>query len=790
VTSILTGMGIQLFRGYTNFEIPVYLQGMVLVAGLNFVLAAVLAFFLQVVTRNRYLGFLLMIVYFVSLPALNAWDFDHNLYRYGSAPPAPYSDMNGWGHFVEPLFWFYLYWIFGAVLLVVLAHLFWVRGRSDDWSSRFHLVRLRFRGPVRLVAALAALAFVATGAWIFYNTNVLNEYEPGDEARARQASYEKLYKQYEDLPVPRTRAVFAEVDIFPERRAVDIRGRYTLENSTGTPIEEVHIALDRRIDVRSLEIPGAALRTRDEVHGYSIYDFDPPLADGARVDMSFELGIEHHGFVNSGSNTRIVSNGTFFNSGEAFPSVGYSRQGELGDPNERRKHDLPPVQRAPDLDDPAGRERNYISGQSDWIDFETIVSTTPSQTALAPGYLQREWEQDGRRYFHYKMDSPILGFWAYLSAEWAVARDRWNDVAIEIYYHPGHPYNVDRMIDATKKSLDYFSREFSPYQHKQVRILEFPRYGRFAQSFPNTIPFSESIGFIARLDEEEEEAIDYVFYVTAHEVAHQWWAHQVIGGYVQGSTIMSETMSQYSALMVMEKEYGREKMRRFLKYELDSYLRSRGGELIEELPLLRVENQGYIHYRKGSLVMYALRDYLGEEALNGALARYVAEVAFQEPPYTYSREFVDFLREAIPEGRESLIEDLFENITLWDNRAREARMERLPDGRFRVEVDVESQKFRADGQGNETAIGVDDWVDIAVFGEKQPGGVAAGKLLALEKRRLEGESASFEIVVDEEPVRAGVDPFHKLIDRNPGDNTVRVDRTTGSGEQSAGLAGG
>jgi len=293
----------------------------------------------------------------------------------------------------------------------------------------------------------------------------------------------------------------------------------------------------------------------------------------------------------------------------------------------------------------------------------------------------------------------MLAGWSYLSADYEVARDRWNDVAIEIYYDRKHPYNVERMIEAVKKSLVYFSREFSPYQYRQLRIIEFPRYARFAQAFPNTVPFSESIGFIAKLDEEDNETIDYGFYLTAHEVAHQWWAHQVVGGYVQDATVMSETLAQYSALMVMEEEYGREKMRRFLKYELDNYLRSRGGELLEELPLLRVENQGYIHYRKGSLVMYALRDALGEEALNGALKRYVREVAFQEPPYTYSRELVDLIREANPEGRERLIEDLFDNITIYDVKTREASVEELGDGRYRVRVAVEAHKFRADGQG-------------------------------------------------------------------------------------------
>ena len=786
VTAIVTGMGVQLFRGYTNFEPGLYLRGMILVAGMPFLIGAVVSLFFQVLSNNRYLGFLWMLLYIIGMPALSSLDFDHNLYKFGFIPGAPYSDMNGYGHFVTPVFWFTLYWALGSALLVLLVHLLWVRGRIDRFRDRLRIARQRLTPTVAAAGGAFLVAFVATGGWIFYNTNVLNEYVPGDEARERQARYEKEYKQYEGLLQPKIRKVYAEVDIYPERRGVDIRGRYTLENATGSELDTIHIALDPRVDIDSLTIPGARLSFHDDEAGYSIYDLDDPMAVGEVVEMAFDLGIEHRGFVNNNSNTLIVRNGTFFNSGQSFPSIGYSRAGELNDPNRRRKLELPAIQRAPDLDDPVGRQRNYISDESDWIDFETVVSTSADQIALAPGYLQREWEEDGRRYFHYKMDAPILGFWAYLSADWEVARDQWNDVAIEIYYDEKHPYNVDRMIEGTKKSLEYFTENFSPYQHRQVRILEFPRYARFAQSFPNTIPFSESIGFIAKLDEDDEEAIDYVFYVTAHEVAHQWWAHQVIGGFVQGSTIMSETLSQYSALMVMEKEYGREKMRRFLKYELDNYLRSRGGELIEELPLLRVENQGYIHYRKGSLVMYALRDAIGEEALNRALSRYIEHAAFQQPPYTYSREFVSFLREEIPDELDYMVEDLFETITLYDNRAVLASTEETGDGRFRVRVEVEAHKFRADGQGIETEVPISDWVDVAVFGEKEEGGPATGRLLAIERRQVSSTEGTFEIVVDERPVRAGIDPFHKLIDRNPDDNTVRVDEASSTPAAGAG----
>ncbi len=467
-----------------------------------------------------------------------------------------------------------------------------------------------------------------------------------------------------------------------------------------------------------------------------------------------------------------MENGTFFNSQDFFPHIGYNRGNQLVDPNVRREHGLPPVQRLPDLDDADARWANALSGESDWLDFETIVSTRADQIALAPGYLVREWEEGGRRYFHYEMDAPILGFWAYLSADWEVARDRWGDVDVEIYHDAKHPYNVERMIEGVKASLDYFTENFGPYQHRQVRILEFPRYARFAQSFPNTIPFSESIGFIARLDDPQD--IDYVFYVTAHEVAHQWWGHQVVGGNVQGSTMLIETLAQYSALMVMKRAYGEEHMRKFLKYELDSYLRGRGGELVEELPLFRVENQPYIHYRKGSLVMYALQDAVGEERLNRALTDFVADMKFQDPPYTYTRDFLDYVEAVAPPEARAFIDDQFRKITLYDHRATEAVWEKRDDGKYVVRLKAESRKLRADGSGAEEPVPLEDWVDVGVFGPPGEGTPREGKVLAVERRKVTEPETVFELVVDEMPQRAGIDPFNKLIDRNPEDNLTQV----------------
>ena len=213
------------------------------------------------------------------------------------------------------------------------------------------------------------------------------------------------------------------------------------------------------------------------------------------------------------------------------------------------------------------------------------------------------------------MDSPIWNFYAFVSGRYAVKRDKWKDVDIEIYYHPTHNRNLEKMIQSVKKGLEYFTKEFSPYQHKQFRIIEFSKFkGSFAQSFPNTVPLSESGGFIIDIKDTSEKSLDALLILIAHELAHQWWAHQVTGANVQGFQMLSESMANYSAFMVEEKEYGPLKMKKRLKESLNFYLIKRAVEKKSEQPLMLTEiRHDYVHYAKGGMIMYALKDYVGEK---------------------------------------------------------------------------------------------------------------------------------------------------------------------------------
>lgn len=777
---MLTGMSIQMYNGYYKVEVIQYIKELFGFKLISLSLICALAMAVQVIINNKYVGYFVAVLILILFPiAFGLLEWNNQLLMFNSSGPRlPYSDMNGYGHGIYPFLIFKIYWSSFAIILILLSNLLWVRGKEKGFKNRLRIAKPLFTSKAKLVMSLGILVFLLSGGFIYYNTSVLNKNISSKKQEEAQAEFEKKYKRYSKTPQPRIVAANWNVDIFPKERGVKMNGYYILKNKTNKAIDSIIINLFTEIHINELKFNKATtILLDDKENGFQIYKLATALLPGDSVKFEMNLDYFPKGFKNSDAGTSIVYNGTFFNN-QLLPSLGYSEQSELGDDSSRKKYGLGKKERMANVNDSLARMNTYISHDADWIDFECTMSTSTDQMAVAPGYLLKSWKQDNRNYFHYKMDSKILNFYSFLSARYEVKRDKWTDpdsrsrqvVAIEIYYNEGHEYNIERMIKGIKRSLDYYTKNFGPYQHKQVRILEFPRYATFAQSFPNTIPFSEGIGFIAKVDEDDPESIDYPFYVTAHEVAHQWWAHQVIGGNVQGSTIMSETMSQYSALMVMEKEYGKEAMKKFLKYEMNQYLKGRATEGKKERPLMLVENQQYIHYNKGSIVMYALKDYIGEDSLNAALAKYIKKVAFQEPPYTNSIEFISYLKAATPDSLKYIINDMFETITLYENKTTKCSYTKTKDGKYLVKFSVESKKMKADSIGKMKDVAVNDWMDIGVFGSKLVKDKKTETELYLQKRKINKNKMEFEIIVNEEPIKIGIDPYNKLIDRTPDNN--------------------
>jgi hypothetical protein len=770
---MLGGIAIQLLRGFGGISVLRYLDWYLLPMTVDMVLMAALAVFVQALSPSKYVGWGLLVVYLVATMVLGQLGLEDRLYLYGEVPPAPLSDMNPDGGMATAAWAFRLYWAAFAVVLLTLAHLLWRRGTDARLLGAMRRLPARLRGSAGLTLAAAMLAFLMTGAFLWYNTHRLNPYRTERSEEAYTADYERALLRFEGLPQPAVRRISLAVDLRPRERLAEITGAYRLVNDTGRPLDRVHVRLrSRDLELVAIRLPGARLERNFGRFGYRIYRFDMPLLPGQAREMRFHTRLWHRGIANGGADTRLVANGTFLRNDEIAPQIGMDRSGLLDDRRTRHRQGLPGELRTPKLEDIAAQRHNDL--HADWTLADITVTTDAGQTPIAPGRKVLDRTASGRRTARFVSDAPILNFFSIQSAAYAQVQARHRGVSLAVYYHPGHPWNVDRMMRAMASSLDYYQAAFGPYQFDQARIIEFPGYSKYAQSFANTVPYSEDMGFNADL--RDATKIDYVTYVTAHEIAHQYWGHQLVGADMQGATALSETLAQYSALMVMKRLYGPDRMRRFLRYELDSYLAGRRGDALGEVPLGRVEGQQYIHYRKGSVAMYQLQDRLGEAAVNRALADVLRRHRFRGAPYPRSVDLVAALRaRARTTDQQTLITDLFERIVIYDVKATAPISTRTSDGRWRTTFTLSATKFVVDGQGRETATGFAEPVDIGAFrSEPGEGRFDRSDVLMMEKRVMRPGEQTMIIVTRDRPAYVGVDPYNLMIDRTPRDNVVAV----------------
>jgi len=764
--AMVVGMLVQLFKGYFGLEPGLYLQVLFTVLLPQCALLAALAIAVQVIVNNRYLAYFLLIAGYLVGATARGYGFDHPLLTYGYWPQATYSAMNGFGHYLLTERLFQLYWSGLALMLLVSARVLWARGVDDTWGERLRLARRNLSRTVIAGFGLGLVIFAGTGALLAWELHV-GDFQTDAQVERQRAEYEGRYRRFAALPQPRIADVRLQVDIQPERRALFVKGVYDLENRSGAPLSDIILYQQRGAELTVRFAGGARRLAADPARGFYHYRLAQPLAPGARTTLAFNVAYAPGGWLGIGRDTPVVGNGSFFTN-EVLPRLGYQRALELVNERDRKRFGLGPRAPMAARDDPAARQNNFLGRDADWIGFDAVVSTSPDQIAIAPGTLEREWLDKGRRYFHYRMDQPILNFYAFQSARYEVRHDRWEDVTIDVYYHPGHDWNVERMIRGAQASLDYASRRFGRYQFRELRIVEFPRYAQYAQAFPGTIPFSESAGFIARIDDDSPKDIDYPFYVSAHEAAHQWWGHQVVGADTRGATVLSESLSEYTALMVMKRAVGANKMRRFLRYNLDAYLMGRATERRQELPLAENENQGYVHYRKGSLALYLLQDLIGEDLVNGVLRDLAAEYRFKGALYPTVSRLIDALRAVTPPDKAYLIRDLFESIVLYENRAVGASARQRADGKYEVTISAQAGKVRAAALGEEQPMGLKDYIEFGVDDRN-------GNPLARERRLVDKAEQTVTLVVNTRPGRAGIDPDNKLIDRKPSDNMVPID---------------
>jgi ABC-2 type transport system permease protein len=754
VAGALTGIAFQIGLGPVPVEATLYLSLLVF-TGIPLVLLGALAVFLQALAPNRYVGMLAMVLATVFWHRGGLGGFQHPLLRYASAPTVGHSDLSGFSPLAGTFFWLMGYGGAVACLLTIVAAALWRRGTEERLSARIRAFPRSFRPAL----GGSALVLATLAGYVYQQSSVVNAFETREQVLAWRASYERAYRALDSEPQPTVAGQSVTVDLYPERGRARARGRLTLENRGPVGIDSIWISTPRGLRSVTLTLEGRAPDRIDARHSMRHFALSQPLAPDASIDLAFDVLLERRGVAADGDALEeIVPNGSFLLGSQFLPTVGFRFTTMIRDARERV------LQGLPELTDPARPDDDeLVHDVAPKIPIETVVSTSPGETAVAPGALSASWVENGRPHFRYKAMHPVSPDLGIASARWAVAKRVVRGVEVSVWYHPAHAMNVDAILSAAGRTVEYGIRNFGPYPLPELRIVEIPstwrQFGGLAM--PGLIFLVESRAFVT--DRRDPGRVDIVSKRVAHEVAHQWWGREVAPAHGPGAAVIVESLARYTELMILKEMYGREAVEAPLSSELRRYLRGRAGDL--EVPLAQATNQSYLYYAKGALVFTALEDLVGEQALNRGLGTFAAEASSLGAAPRIA-DLVAVLRGVTSPENHPLLDEWFHQMVLYDLRVTAASATPLRDGRFQVTATLCSDRVSVDAAGKETPSIPKDPVEIEILGE--------GRVLHSEKRLIAGAS-EISVIVTGRPTEVVVDPHLRRIDRNRFDNRRKVE---------------
>jgi ABC-type transport system involved in multi-copper enzyme maturation permease subunit len=770
LVTMLGALAFQLSAGWRELEPALYLSALAHLS-LPLFLVALLGLVVQSVVPNRHLGLFAsaLLVLFWQRGALGGPE--HPLLRYAGLPEVPYSDIAGFGPERLAFVWLGAYWSAFALLLAAAGCAFWRRGTGSRIGWRPPLLSATCGGSTRgaaTLAALAAPAWMVLGALIFRQTNRWNVYRTPEEVEAWRAAYERAYRRLEGLPQPVPTRLSAEIDLHPEERSYEVKGRFLLVNPTSVPIDAVWVTGRRDLARLELRLDGHGATESDAEFGTHRFVLSPALPPGGTTELGFELAVRRRGVTAEPPAHDIVESGSFLLSPLFLPSIGYLRSYEIEDEDARRRLGLPLAPRAVTFE--AAEVAGFTNGAPHPFELDVTITTAPDQVVVAPGKLVEHGEREGRAFFHYRTEGAISPIVALASGRYSVARRVQDGVAVEVYHHPTHTRNIEAILDAAARALSYCRREFGPYPFSDLRIVELPWSSPLAQrgtgfATPGTVFLLENAGFLT--DRSDPDRVDVVTKRVAHEVAHQWWGHQLSPAPGPGAATLVETLARYTELRVLAELHGEAAIAAVLAFELDRYLAGRGRG---EKPLATVENEAHVFYSKGALVMSAIRDRIGTDATNLALRGLLDAVRAGRQPA--ASELLDALVRGASESDRELISQWWNGVVLYDLSITSARVTDRQGGRLRLDIELAAKKSDL-VDGTEREVALDEELLVALYADDPGVDGRGGAPLQVGRVRVRGDE-HFSLDVDAAARFVLVDPDLLRPDRNRADNLREI----------------
>lgn len=765
---MLLVLGYQSMKGFYAYELGL-LFSLFPLFGLPLLLMAILGIAIQSLVNNKYTGFAIVgaILLFFQSDMTKFVGIEHYLLRFAQTAPQFYSDFDGYDFSFKNTFWFSLYWMLITVFIAVVAYGFSQRIKGTATFSGASRLTEILEKKITKAAALLFIAVLSCASFIFYNTNVLNHYQSSKSNEQLQVRYEKELAFYKLYASPKINKVDVDVAFYPSQRKVTINGAYQLINPSSEPINQLLVTIPHREQILKLSIDRQYhTKNNSKLNVIEVF-LAEPLNSGEKLNLSFTTQLVKQGFKNVDRDISLLKNGSYFHGSHLLPYIGYNASFELRDIKSRKNHQLPERKFLSKLIEGKKYHEHGHDSDASWISYQATVSTEKGQTPIAAGVLQRTWEQNDRNYAEYNVGHNISNFLGFASAKYKTQTYMADGVKLTAYYHAGHSNNIRQMLSTVAKSLNYFQQAYGPYPLPELNLVEIPSRG-FGRAYPGTIFISENAGFKENL--APGTGVDNFSYLLAHEVAHQWWGHQLAAAKTEGEVLLIESLADFSALMVMKDIYGEEYVEQIASKSSNQYLKNRSQDTLGETPLYKMLGQKYLRYHKGPVVLNAIRHLIGEQALNNALKQLLDSKGNVTSHYATSLDLIAAIKKNAKSSDHKLIDEWLTQIVTYDLAIEDANLTELKNGHYQITANLTGHQISHGSSNNREQKVFAHEVEVAAY-------EASGEIITLSRKWVNFKSGkqNLTFTTPVKPALLVLDPKFMFIDKNRLDNRIRLD---------------
>jgi len=739
---LLAGIVIQLYNGYFNLELPLYVLNLFGIQSSTLVVWAFVAVAIHIYTDNLYLGIFVLLLGWLGTSGLVQIGTSTNLLLFNFSEPLLYSNISGFNGVLGGFFLMKLFWFLVASLALAIGFLLYRKGFVFSFGERLKIAAQRLDRSIVLLLSLLSVGILSIGATILFEESK-TEFSAAEEDQLFQ-EFEDRFEKYGSVEdQPSIVDIELDIQLFPKEQKMRINGKYVIQNNTTRPIDTLLIKNGFNEESSLILKKPHKILDGDPYVDFWVYVLDRPLQPSRVMDLEFTLQSAPISIFQNTS--KVLKNGTFIRN-NIFPRFGYFLDGEPKEPNGA-----------------LSMADSYHGQGADLVHITTRISTDANQVAIAPGRLKKTWVDGDRRYFTFETTEgeAVRNSLSFHSGQYQQKEFLEDGIFLKVFYGKEHHFNLEAMKKGFYAAVNFNKRHFGPPVHKSFSIVEFPMtLGTFATLMGNTIPTSE-MRFIAN-SKISEGNINLAFYVIAHETTHHWFGEQLSPANTKGATMLTESITEYLSLRIYEEQFGTQKALQFLKKQHQRYWEGSVRENAEEPPLiLALPEQQYLTYGKGTIAFNTLGHKWGHNNVLEALKEFFE--CYRGKPYPTSTALLEHLEERVPKHLRPILDDYFKGNIRHSIRSFEAEQQ-AKGGNFEVMVHLEVIRKKEGGQEDSTV--PNGLVEIGFYDEQ-------GELMALESLPKGNTSKSNQVFTFPKKVaKVVLDPNKLLLIKD--DDPMRI----------------